>query len=261
MQTSGNSLEAFLQKSPIIGDIRLSTLITELAGDAQIIFYGCQIANRILDYISPSCESILGYPPDLFIKNGPKLLYDICDNELLPEIIDRQKSYTRQAKTKGFDPRSILVHEFPMRFKCANGDLVAMKALGVVLLYTPTMDLEYGLVCLIPLHEPYLERTEVILKEIKQRHNEVYVHPIRMDDDYPLTLVHITNERQDLKISPREAMVLSQIANGNTTRQISNQLNISVNTVETHRKHLLQKFEAKNTAELVKKASKVFWLE
>ncbi|WP_268036576.1 response regulator [Algoriphagus sp. PAP.12] len=58
----------------------------------------------------------------------------------------------------------------------------------------------------------------------------------------------------DEKLSEREAQVLGCIANGLTTLEIGEQLFISKNTVETHRKNLLYKLKAKNTAELVNNA-------
>ncbi|WP_200975902.1 response regulator transcription factor [Echinicola sp. 20G] len=58
------------------------------------------------------------------------------------------------------------------------------------------------------------------------------------------------------KLSDREMEVLSCIANGLTTQEIGEQLFISKNTVETHRKNLLYKLQAKNTAELVNNAYK-----
>lgn len=53
------------------------------------------------------------------------------------------------------------------------------------------------------------------------------------------------------KLSKRELEVLYKIAKGLTTHEISDVLSISKNTVETHRKNLLYKLNAKNTAELV----------
>lgn len=53
------------------------------------------------------------------------------------------------------------------------------------------------------------------------------------------------------KLTPREEEVLSLIARGLTNRQIAEQLFISVNTVETHRRHLLEKLGARSRAELV----------
>jgi len=58
------------------------------------------------------------------------------------------------------------------------------------------------------------------------------------------------------KLSDREKEVLSCIATGRTTQEIADQLFISKNTVETHRKNLLYKLKARNTAELVNNAYK-----
>lgn len=55
-------------------------------------------------------------------------------------------------------------------------------------------------------------------------------------------------------ITRREKEVLLLIADGLTNNSISEKLFISPTTVDTHRKNLLAKFEAKNTASLVKMA-------
>lgn len=57
-------------------------------------------------------------------------------------------------------------------------------------------------------------------------------------------------------ISRREKEVLQLIAEGLTNIEIAEKLFISIPTVNTHRKSLLEKFEAKNTAILISKATK-----
>jgi len=56
------------------------------------------------------------------------------------------------------------------------------------------------------------------------------------------------------ELSPRELEVLQLVAEGMTDQQIAKKLFISVHTVNSHRKSLLLKLDAKNTAALVKKA-------
>lgn len=53
-------------------------------------------------------------------------------------------------------------------------------------------------------------------------------------------------------LTQREKEVLNLICNGKNTREISEQLFISTHTAETHRRHLLGKFDVRNTAEMVK---------
>ncbi|MFT3933712.1 MAG: response regulator transcription factor [Chitinophagaceae bacterium] len=57
-------------------------------------------------------------------------------------------------------------------------------------------------------------------------------------------------------ITRREKEVLQLIAEGLTNAEISDKLFISMPTVNTHRKSLLEKFEVKNTATLIGKAIK-----
>lgn len=58
-------------------------------------------------------------------------------------------------------------------------------------------------------------------------------------------------------ITRREKEVLQLIAAGLTNAAIAQQLFISIPTVNTHRKSLLEKFDAKNTAILIGKATKM----
>lgn len=54
------------------------------------------------------------------------------------------------------------------------------------------------------------------------------------------------------KLTRREKEVLALIVEEYTTQEIANKLFISLNTVETHRKHLLHKLNVRNTAGLVR---------
>ena len=56
-------------------------------------------------------------------------------------------------------------------------------------------------------------------------------------------------------ITRREKEVLALIAEGMTNNEVAQKLFISPSTVDTHRKNLLVKFEAKNTASLIRLAA------
>lgn len=77
----------------------------------------------------------------------------------------------------------------------------------------------------------------------------------------------LSNEVQEIMLRPttgnfelprltkREQQILQAISAGYTSNEIAEKLFISVITVETHRRNLLQKFKAKNMIELVKIAT------
>ncbi|MBL7738107.1 MAG: response regulator transcription factor [Chitinophagaceae bacterium] len=58
-------------------------------------------------------------------------------------------------------------------------------------------------------------------------------------------------------LTRREKEVLELIAEGMTNNEIAQKLFISITTVDTHRKNLLAKLEAKNTASLIRMAAQM----
>jgi DNA-binding NarL/FixJ family response regulator len=64
--------------------------------------------------------------------------------------------------------------------------------------------------------------------------------------------VNIRNHHQNaITLSTREQEVLESLFKGASTKEIADQLYISAHTVETHRKNLIHKFEAKNSIHLI----------
>jgi DNA-binding NarL/FixJ family response regulator len=55
-------------------------------------------------------------------------------------------------------------------------------------------------------------------------------------------------------LSPREREVLARLCAGLTNREIASEFGLSVSTVETHRKHIIEKLDLHSTAELVRYA-------
>ena len=68
---------------------------------------------------------------------------------------------------------------------------------------------------------------------------------------------HTLHQSPDIRIilTRREKEVLELIADGLTNNEIAERLFISITTVDTHRKNLLNKFDCRNVASLVRKAS------
>lgn len=99
---------------------------------------------------------------------------------------------------------------------------------------------------------------------VKSASREEIEHAIPMVLEGQLYLsVDITmsrTEKQHLQHQPvitrREKEILALIADGLTNPQIAEKLFISLNTVDTHRKNLLAKFETNNSAALIKLATK-----
>jgi DNA-binding NarL/FixJ family response regulator len=68
--------------------------------------------------------------------------------------------------------------------------------------------------------------------------NEI-IHPSKKGDEPPL-------------LTRRESEVLKMIADGFTNQEIADKIFVSPLTVDSHRKNLIMKLSARNTAELIK---------
>lgn len=65
---------------------------------------------------------------------------------------------------------------------------------------------------------------------------------------------HVAGTHTAHALSPREREVLQLVAEGLATKQIASHLDITVKTVETHRRHIMSKLELFSVAELTKYA-------
>jgi DNA-binding NarL/FixJ family response regulator len=73
-----------------------------------------------------------------------------------------------------------------------------------------------------------------------------YVRKAKEDDILP--------QRGSVPLTTREIEILKLFAEGFINKEISDQLDISIRTVETHKNHIMKKLELKSTVELIKYA-------
>ncbi len=101
------------------------------------------------------------------------------------------------------------------------------------------------------------EATEKVLVALRQILNhEIYVSPAianKMLQQFVGGTVHAKHSSVD-DLSDRELEVLRLMGDGHTTRQIAEELHLSVKTVESYQAHLKEKLTLKNSRELVQYA-------
>jgi DNA-binding CsgD family transcriptional regulator len=112
----------------------------------------------------------------------------------------------------------------------------------------------------------YFEKSEACINKIGLIADE-YFHPnyqaiTKNIDEFDWE--EITSQKSafmykslSVNISQRESEILEMIGEGQIAKEIASKLNISPNTVITHRKNLISKFNVRNTAQLIKKASQL----
>jgi DNA-binding NarL/FixJ family response regulator len=102
---------------------------------------------------------------------------------------------------------------------------------------------------------------DTAFEEIARAVNEVMAGRIFLDppiaemviEDYARKMKRFDAEEANL-LTPREREVLQLIAEGRTTKQIAGRLNVSVKTIETHRRQIMDKLNLHSIAELTKYA-------
>lgn len=65
----------------------------------------------------------------------------------------------------------------------------------------------------------------------------------------------VPKEEKKIHLTRREIEIIKKIAEEKNNQEIANELNISLRTVETHRRNIMQKLEAKSVISLLKYAS------
>ena len=167
--------------------------------------------------ICPSIKEITGYNHEEYLSKGLIYLRKIIHPLDYSDFIAEILIYINFEKDRSInDPVNNHLRFFSCRIKHKDGYWVEMKTL---FLYVNNLqNILLGLV----------KKAEKPIKNNKFNHN----------------------------ISSREREVLQLIGNGEPSKVIADKLNISETTVITHRKNMIQKFNVKNTAELIKEAVK-----
>jgi DNA-binding NarL/FixJ family response regulator len=84
---------------------------------------------------------------------------------------------------------------------------------------------------------------------IRQLYSEGYYFSPEVAKDLAINLRR--NGQEELVISRREQEVLECLFRGSSTKEIAEELFISTHTVDSHRKSLIHKFEARNSVHLI----------
>ncbi len=93
-----------------------------------------------------------------------------------------------------------------------------------------------------------------VIKEVQAGH--LYLSPmvsVAVIKDY-IRLAEVDEGSAFALLSPREREVLQLLAEGRATKEIAGELHLSVKTVESHRKQIMDKLEIHSVAELTKYA-------
>jgi two-component system response regulator NreC len=102
--------------------------------------------------------------------------------------------------------------------------------------------------------------TELVAAVRAVHHGGVFLHPSmakRLVEDYLQRIGSGEERAAHALLSPRERQILALIGAGHTNQEIADQLSLSVNTVQAHRSHIIDKLDLHSRADLMRYAVRV----
>ncbi|WP_295793974.1 LuxR C-terminal-related transcriptional regulator [Mucilaginibacter sp.] len=227
-----------------------------------IFLQSCQGGHEYI-HLGAATKDLIGYSQEQFAKGGIDFWFSLIDPRDLPFISDIIITKFRDMMNPNFSHEAPTPIVLRYRLKTASGKNVWLKDTKY-LLSMNKQGKPQQILCKIELspgtksesnefdnllnsQEPYARVLEaaMMLKNAKLK------EPIG-------TALHHVAEMPI--ITKREKEILMLVGEGLSTKMIADRCHISINTVETHRRHLLVKLNAKNSMELIRQASRIFSL-
>lgn len=202
-------------------------------------------------YISKSAKDILGYALD-------ELTLPFFVSLIHP---DDRAGVLRYYSQSSQDDFGLMVSRNRRRLKCMDFRVLHQKgywiwiALNCVLVskrHNGLPDVFFGGI------RDITERKEEELCLMQTIHVMRYAEEQSCAEPAPIT--KSSGHHSEAFITPREKEVLRLIGRGFSSREIADKLFVSAHTVIKHRKNIIAKFRVKNTAQLIREASKLFWI-
>jgi len=238
------------------------------ANDNSCIFLvSCLNNDRIL-FVENSFEMLTGYTPEHFLKKGMDFWFPLIHPEDLTLVTEKIVQSHQELFKPGFTKEQLSPLVVEYRFKRPTGEWWKIRDTKYLLFPGNEVAVD-KILCKFELidrpTEKGIEPGEILRKEKSctkmLEFAMVHTHghakqPLHESGDYPKKDIPSATPH----LTRREKEILLLIGEGLSTKMIADKCHISINTVETHRRHLLEKLQVKNSMELIKEASKVFWL-
>jgi DNA-binding CsgD family transcriptional regulator len=232
----------------------------------SVFMISCLGAERFL-YLDDNFYELTGYTNEEFKKGGMDFWFPLINPEDMPQvskkIIESHKAMAHYAA--GDPPPPPLVLEY--RFKHPAKGWIGLRDTRYLVSFTEEKIIDQVLCRFDRLSMDSAEWAELD-EWVRKEKSCTRLLEVAMVHEQSKGKKSIEGKGVPLSNSPswvglltrREKEVLHLISEGLSTKMIADHCHISIHTVETHRRHLLEKIQVRNSMELVKEASKVYWL-
>ncbi len=200
-------------------------------------------------YVDETCYNLLGYKPSYFMEGDLEnytsklhpLDFDILNNKIFPVNFD----FIKQVPVADYPD---YIFSYNHRSQNVKGEYVKVLQRNS---FIPGQnnDLPAGVIGVV-FDISHFKTDDSITHTIEKTVscNDSIVNELILKKTFP---VYNSNLQQEL--SQRELEILKYMANGFNSKQIAGKLNLSINTINNHRKNMLQKTDCKTSSQLLKK--------
>lgn len=191
-------------------------------------------------YVEPDFTTVSGYAPENLLTGAYGFLYDILHPDDRLPLLKIIKKINQHWKCS--HPNSLRPHvSFSYRIRKKNGNYIRLLHEWIETSSDSQGKLMYGLErCTDITHWQGENATVLMISHSDDRKNVVYDPKEEQSESCAFT--------------KSEIRVLRLLAEGMSSKQIAYELDITFNTVNTHRRKMLKKAEVKNTTELIQVA-------
>lgn len=216
------------------------------------VYYITEIATGKNIYISESIQNLFGFNPIDFHVGGWIYFFSLVHPEDLENLIARQSDWVIMKNKLGLLYEHVESFNY-FRMKNARGEYLPVETESNVLEKDKEgkVHLIFGSFRLVDEKTLQLHAVNKQDSPVKIINGKSYV-----EIDYIKTLkefnTSVNFKRKFTELTPREMETLELIIDENSSEEIAKKLNISIHTVNLHRKMIMKKLGAKNIASLMK---------
>lgn len=224
-----HNYEELLQANPALR----STL-----GQSPCIIWVMDLRQGQFIFVSDNVERILGYAAELFRKRGTGFLNEQIHPDDLPRVNTLREIRNEWLGSLLPLERDSFKFNCDYRFRRANGTYAWLFEQNTILPTKPRSHVTHllGVVSDIPPRQ-------------KNQTPVAWAFPAE-----PITHQKPTADRLPVQLSKRECEIVQLLAEGYTSKTIAGRLELSLHTVNTHRRNIIERTCAKTTGGLIQYA-------
>ncbi|TRW24260.1 hypothetical protein FMM05_10520 [Flavobacterium zepuense] len=225
-------------------DIKVHKKLLDIFQVGDYFYYMVNVRKSVLEMVSPEMEKVLGYPLENMTLD---FLVSLMHPEDLPFFLNFEVAVGKFLGSRKGEELFKYKIQYDFRARRSDGNYIKILHQYIVIQKNDTDVLTFAV--------------DTDITNLKKE-NKPTLSFIGMDGEPSYHNVNVDNVFKPTNhiFTRREREIIKALASGMSSLEIAQSLNISRHTVDSHRKNMLKKTEAKSTNEVIQIAFKNGWV-